>query len=276
MARWAIGDVQGCATELRELVRALRFRADRDQLWFVGDLVNRGPASLDVLRYVRSLADNAVVVLGNHDLHLLAVALGGQRDLKRGDTLDDILAAPDRDALLDWLRTRPLAHYDAQHGQLMIHAGLLPQWSVPLAVQLAGEVGQALRDDPQRLLENMYGNQPDHWDHGLRGMARLRCAINALTRLRWCTRSGVMDLKRKHAPGRDERDYLPWFRVPGRASAGTPIVFGHWSTLGFVAESDVVALDTGCVWGGSLTAYNLERRERISLPCAGYQDVGGD
>jgi bis(5'-nucleosyl)-tetraphosphatase (symmetrical) len=276
MARWAIGDVQGCAAELRELLRALRFRADRDQLWFVGDLVNRGPASLDVLRYVRSLGDNAIVVLGNHDLHLLAVALGGKRDLKRGDTLDDILAAPDRDALLDWLRTRPLAHFDAQHGQLMIHAGLLPQWSVSLAVQLAGEVGQALRDDPQRLLANMYGNHPDHWDDGLSGMARLRCAINALTRLRWCTRSGVMDLKRKHAPGRDERDYLPWFRVPGRASAGTPIVFGHWSTLGFLAEADVVALDTGCVWGGSLTAWNLERRERISLPCAGYQEVGGD
>jgi len=276
MARWAIGDVQGCATELRELVRQLRFRADRDQLWFVGDLVNRGPGSLEVLRWVRALGDNAVVVLGNHDLHLLAVALGGQRELRRGDTLDDILAAPDRDLLLDWLRTRPLAHFDSDHGELMIHAGLLPQWSVPQALRLAGEVERALRDDPQRLLANMYGNQPDHWDDDLRGLARLRCAINALTRLRWCTRSGVMDLKRKQAPGRDERDYLPWFRVPGRASAGTPIVFGHWSTLGFLAEADIVALDTGCVWGGSLTAWQLERRERVSLPCTGYQDVGGD
>jgi bis(5'-nucleosyl)-tetraphosphatase (symmetrical) len=276
MARWAIGDVQGCAAELRDLVRQLRFRADRDQLWFVGDLVNRGPGSLDVLRYVRALGDNAVVVLGNHDLHLLAVALGGQRELKRGDTLDDILAAPDRDALLDWLRTRPLAHFDARHGELMIHAGLLPQWSVPQALQLAREVEGALRDDPERLLANMYGNKPDRWDDDLSGLARLRCTINALTRLRWCTHSGVMDLKRKHAPGRDERDYLPWFRVPGRASAGTPVVFGHWSTLGFLAEPDIVALDTGCVWGGSLTAWQLERRERVSLPCAGYQDVGGD
>lgn len=276
MARWAIGDVQGCAAELRALIRTLRFRADRDQLWFVGDLVNRGPDSLGVLRLVHALGDNAVVVLGNHDLHLLAVALGGHRERKRGDTLDAILAAPDRELLLDWLLARPLAHQDPQHGELLIHAGLLPQWTATQAVQLSREVERALRTDPQRVLSGMYGNQPDHWDEGLAGMARLRCTINALTRLRWCTRSGVMDLKRKHSPGRDERDYLPWFRVPGRASTGTPIIFGHWSTLGFIAEADVVAIDTGCVWGGSLTAWSLERRERRSLPCAAYQDIGTD
>jgi bis(5'-nucleosyl)-tetraphosphatase (symmetrical) len=276
MARWAIGDVQGCAAELRELLKQLRFRADRDQLWFVGDLVNRGPESLEVLRLVRALGANAIVVLGNHDLHLLAVALGGNRERKRGDTLDAILAAPDRDVLLDWLRARPLAYRDPAHGELLIHAGLLPQWSAAQALALSAEIEHALHADPQRLLAGMYGNQPDHWDDSLTGLPRLRCAINALTRLRWCTRTGVMDLKRKHAPGRDERDYLPWFRVPGRASAGTPIVFGHWSTLGFVAESDIVALDTGCVWGGSLTAWSLERRERRSVPCAGYQEVGGD
>ena len=276
MARYAIGDVQGCATELRALLAAVKFKADRDQLWFVGDLVNRGPDSLDVLRFVRALGDNAIVVLGNHDLHLLALAFSERRANKRGDTLDPVFAAHDCTALLDWLRTRRLAYQDPVHGELMIHAGLLPQWSVAQALQLAGEVEAALRDDPRRLFDGMYGNLPDRWDPGLRGIARLRCTINALTRLRWCSTQGVMELKRKQAPRGDERNVMPWFRVPGRASAGARIVFGHWSTLGFLEEGDVVALDTGCVWGGSLTAWALDARRRESVPCRAYQPVGED
>jgi bis(5'-nucleosyl)-tetraphosphatase (symmetrical) len=276
MARYAIGDVQGCAAELRALLARLRFRSDRDRLWFVGDLVNRGPDSVGVLRFVRSLGDNAIVVLGNHDLHLLALALGTTTRPKRSDTLADVLGAPDRDTLLDWLLTRPLAHRDPDHPELMIHAGLLPQWSATQALSLAAEVSGVLRSRPRELLDSMYGNEPDRWHERLRGPERWRCVINALTRLRYCDARGVMDLSQKQAPADDAGEFMPWFRVPGRASAGTPILFGHWSTLGFLDEGEVVALDTGCVWGGSLTAWSLDARSRCSEPCGGYQRVGAD
>lgn len=276
MARYAVGDVQGCAAELRALLARLRFRSDRDRLWFVGDLVNRGPDSVGVLRFVRALGDNAIVVLGNHDLHLLALAFGATARPKRSDTLADVLGAPDRDALIEWLLTRPLAHRDPGRPELLIHAGLLPQWSASEALALAAEVAEVLRSRPRELLDSMYGNEPDRWREGLRGPARWRCVINALTRLRYCSVQGVMDLSRKQAPTDDGGVFMPWFRVPGRASAGTPIVFGHWSTLGFLEESDVVALDTGCVWGGELTAWSLDERRRFSEPCAGYQPVGAD
>jgi len=253
MARWAIGDVQGCCEELARI----RYSSDRDRLWFVGDLVNRGPCSLEALRLVRALGDNAVSVLGNHDLHLLAVALAGAR-LRKNDTLSDILDARDRDALLEWLLALPLAHFDPDHGDLLLHAGVLPQWSVAQTLELAREVERALQDDAPGLLSGMYGDQPDRWQPALTAPDRLRLTINVLTRLRFCTADGRVDFKQKGKPDSAPRPWLPWFRVAGRASRDQRIVFGHWSALGLHREPGILALDTGCVWGGALTAVNLD------------------
>jgi bis(5'-nucleosyl)-tetraphosphatase (symmetrical) len=257
MARWAIGDVQGCCEELEQLLARIRFSGERDRLWFVGDLVNRGPCSLQALRRVRALGDNAVCVLGNHDLHLLAVALAGAR-LRRSDTLSDILAARDRDALLEWLLALPLAHFEPEHGDLLLHAGVLPQWSVAQTLELAREVERTLQHDPRALLSDMYSDQPDRWEPALAAAERRRLTINVLTRLRFCTADGRIDLKQKGKPDSAPRPWLPWFRVPGRASREQRIVFGHWSALGLLREPGILALDTGCVWGGALTAVNLD------------------
>src|SRR5580692_9375890 len=272
MARFAVGDVQGCASELRALLALLRFSADRDQLWFVGDLVNRGPESLQCLRLIRALGDNAVVVLGNHDLHLLALAFGSKLKDKPGDTLRELLRAPDRVGLLE----RPLAHQDPVHGDLLIHAGLVPQWSVPQTLSLAQEVHTALRARPEEFLDHMYGDKPDQWNDALQGHDRLRFIVNTLTRLRVCTAQGRVALKAKGPPPKPATGaaaLLPWFEVPARASRDTRIIFGHWSTLGFVNAHGVVGLDTGCVWGGSLTAVNLDQPIRpLSVRCPGYQE----
>jgi bis(5'-nucleosyl)-tetraphosphatase (symmetrical) len=267
MARWAIGDVQGCGEELEQLLARIRFAGGRDRLWFVGDLVNRGPRSLQVLRLVRSLGDNAISVLGNHDLHLLAVALAGER-LRKSDTLSEVLAAPDRDTLLEWLLQLPLAHFEPEHGDLLLHAGVLPQWSAALTLQLAGEVQRALQNDPRMLLSSMYGDQPDRWQATLAGPERLRFAINVLTRLRFCTADGRVDFKQKGKPDSAPKPWLPWFKVPGRASRDQRIVFGHWSALGLYSEGGVLGLDTGCVWGGALTAVNLDDPDAapVSVP----------
>jgi bis(5'-nucleosyl)-tetraphosphatase (symmetrical) len=270
VTRYAIGDVQGCYEELRALLAQLKFSPDSDRVWFVGDLVNRGPQSLEVLRFVRALGDNAVVVLGNHDLHLLAIACGSRRK-RKSDTLDEVLAAPDRDILLEWLITRPLAHFD-EHGDLMVHAGLVPQWTVGMAIELAREVESALRTDPRALFENMYGDEPTRWSDALSGMDRLRFAINVLTRLRVCTSEGQIDLKMKGKPPRGHPTLRPWFELENRQSAAARIVFGHWSALGVVVRTDVVGLDSGCVWGGALTALDLDTdRPPVSVSCAGYQ-----
>jgi bis(5'-nucleosyl)-tetraphosphatase (symmetrical) len=267
MARWAVGDVQGCCDELEQLLARIRFSSERDRLWLVGDLVNRGPKSLQTLRLVRSLGDNAISVLGNHDLHLLAVALVGAK-LRKNDTLSQILAAPDRDPLLQWLQLLPLAHVEPGHGDLLLHAGVLPQWSVAQTLELAAEVQRALRDDPHALLLGMYGDQPDRWQPTLAGVDRLRLAINVLTRLRFCTADGRVDFNQKGKPNSASGPWLPWFRVPGRASRGQRIVFGHWSALGFHSERGVLGIDTGCVWGGALTAVNLDDPEAppVSVP----------
>jgi len=267
MARWAIGDVQGCCDELEQLLARIRFSGERDRLWFVGDLVNRGPRSLKALRLVHALGDNAVSVLGNHDLHLLAVALAGQR-LRKSDTLSEILAAPDCDALLEWLLLLPLAYFEPEHGDLLLHAGILPQWSVALTLQLAGDVQRVLQDDPRTLLSGMYGDQPDRWQATLAGADRLRFAINVLTRLRFCTADGRVDFKQKGKPDSAPKPWLPWFKVPGRVSREQRIVFGHWSALGFLSERGVLGLATGCVWGGTLTAVNLDDPEAppVSVP----------
>jgi bis(5'-nucleosyl)-tetraphosphatase (symmetrical) len=268
MATYAVGDVQGCCDELESLLGAIRFDAARDRLWFVGDLVNRGPRSLDVLRLVRQLGDAAIVVLGNHDLHLLAIARGAAHLRPADRALEPVLAAPDRDSLLDWLQARPLLHCDATLGVVMVHAGLPPQWDVPQARACAAELEAALRSEHSgRLFAAMYGNQPDLWDDDLQGDARLRFITNALTRLRVCDREGRLLLKHKGPPGRMPADAIPWFRVPGRRSAGTRIVCGHWSALGYHDGDGVLALDTGCVWGGTLTARRLDAPEPpVSVP----------
>jgi bis(5'-nucleosyl)-tetraphosphatase (symmetrical) len=270
LARYAIGDIQGCYAELRALLARLNFSADRDQLWLVGDLVNRGPQSLEVLRYVRSLGDNAIVVLGNHDLHLLALA-DGQCKRRSSDTLDAVLNAPDRTVILEWLIARPLAHFDGAHGDLLVHAGVIPQWTAAQTLELAGEVSAALTRDPGKFLERMYGDRPDRWSEDLRGMERLRFVLNALTRMRVCTVEGRIDLKMKGPPDEARLPYRPWFEHEQRRSRGVRVIFGHWSALGLVQAHGVIGLDTGCVWNGSLTAVNLDdvRARPVCEPCGG-------
>ncbi len=274
MTRYAIGDVQGCDQELRALLARLRFSADRDRLWFVGDLVNRGPGSLATLRLVRDLGDNAVVVLGNHDLHLLAVAYGAHRR-RRSDTLDEVLAARDREALLEWLMMRPLAH--AEGRDLMVHAGVVPQWSAAMTLALAAEVSSALQRDPRALFEHMYGDEPQRWDERLAGAERQRFIINVLTRLRLCTADGRVDIGIKGPPPPPPAPLRPWFEHPQRASREVRIIFGHWSALGLVVRPGVLGLDSGCVWGGRLTAADLDSdRPPVSVRCAAYQEIGAE
>ncbi len=259
MASYAIGDVQGCYEELRRLVDALDFDPAADRLWFVGDLVNRGPDSLAVLRYVKGLGERAVVVLGNHDLHLVTLAEGLARP-RDDDTLDAVLAAPDRDELLAWLRARPMIHAEGSH--LMVHAGLLPQWDANKAQALAGEVEAALRGPGYRdFLAKLYGSKPERWEDALTGADRLRVIVNAMTRLRLCSFEGVMEFRTKGEIAQAPPGFMPWFDVLGRASADRTIVFGHWSALGLVLRPGLLGLDTGCVWGGSLSAIRLEDRK---------------
>ena len=281
MAVYAIGDIQGCFNEMMTMLAQLHFEPGRDQVWFVGDLVNRGPQSLEVLRYVRGLGENAVTVLGNHDIHLLAVA-GGHTTARRDDTFQDVLNAPDGHELLDWLRHQPLLHHDANLGDnglgmTMIHAGLPPQWDLATARACAAEVEHELRGARYRdYLAAIYGNGPAQWSDTLTGNERWRFITNCFTRLRYCDAQGRLALKDKGAPGAQTVGYLPWFTVPGRASTGMEIVFGHWSTLGACDVPGVHHLDTGCVWGGALTALRLDgrHRERISIPCPGTCEPG--
>jgi bis(5'-nucleosyl)-tetraphosphatase (symmetrical) len=270
MALYAIGDLQGCNDELGALLSALRFSADRDRLWFVGDLVNRGPDSLGVLRRIRSLGDAATVTLGNHDLHLLAVAFGSAR-IRSGDTLAETLAAPDRDALLEWLAGRPLFHEDHALNVCMLHAGLAPQWDLTLARQCAREVENVLQRDPQKLFERLYGDQPDRWDPALEGEGRLRFIVNCFTRLRYVDADGRLALRVKGSPKKSQSpSMIPWFEAREARWRGARLVFGHWSTLGFFSNGDVTGLDTGCVWGGTLTALRLDDpgAKPVQVPCA--------
>ena len=269
MATYAIGDVQGCFEELTALLSKIRF-ARSDRLWFVGDLVNRGPNSLDVLRFVRDLGDRAVTVLGNHDLHLIAQHEGVER-ARADDTFADVLAAPDRAELVDWLRRRALMHVEG--ARALVHAGLLPQWSIAKAVALAAEVQAALAaPDYRQFLERMYGSKPDEWRDDLRGWDRLRIIVNAMTRMRFCTPAGKMDFRAKsrQAPA----GYLPWYET--RRQEQCLIVVGHWSALGLKLTPQVALLDSGCVWGGALSALRLEDRAVTQVKCRGYQEPGGE
>jgi bis(5'-nucleosyl)-tetraphosphatase (symmetrical) len=268
MATYAIGDVQGCYDELQALLERIGFDRDRDRLWFVGDLVNRGPKSLQVLRFVRSLEESAVTVLGNHDLHLITQHEGFERK-REDDTFTDVLDAPDAKELIVWLRARPLMHVEGDWA--MVHAGLLPQWSIDKAAMLASEVEAVLVSARYReFLANMYGSKPGAWSDSLEGWDRLRVIVNAMTRLRFCSPEGVMDFKEtgKDAPP----GFRPWYQArPGGEER--QIVFGHWSSAGLQLKARVAGLDTGCVWGGPLTALRLEDRWLAQVPSPGYQPI---
>lgn len=274
MSTYVVGDIQGCLQPLKRLLRSVDFKPGRDVLWSVGDLVNRGPKSLKTLRYLHDMRDSLVVVLGNHDLHLLAVA-AGVRKPGRSDTIDEILTAPDRDELLQWLAQQPLMHQ--QHGYTLVHAGIPPQWTAQQAMAYAGEVEAALRGpDRVEFLKTMYGNEPAQWSDDLLGMARLRVITNYLTRIRFCTAGGRLDLESKGTspnPGliaRGEQALLPWYSHPQRKTADERILFGHWATIaGQTNSPNVIALDTGCVWNGALSLYHLESGQWTRCACRG-------
>jgi len=272
MANFLIGDVQGCDAALGRLLEKTGFSPSRDTLYLLGDLVNRGPASAAVLRRLMKFGDAARCLLGNHDLSLLAIA-HGLRAPHRNDTLDSILRSPDREALLEWLRHRSMALH--AHGLLMVHGGVLPQWDLAQTIALAREVEGVLRGPSMvDFLAQMYGNQPDRWSDSLQGADRLRVIVNALTRLRFCTPEGAMDLKSSGGLDQAPAGYLPWFDVPGRRSADVRIAFGHWSTLGYLNRGDIVSLDTGCVWGGCLSALRLGDEALIQVQCEQSQAPG--
>lgn len=266
---WMIGDLQGCYQPLRELLTHPDIRADPDaQFWFAGDLINRGPDSLATLKTVMALGDRAISVLGNHDLHLLAVAAGVRKTAK-SDTLDEILNAPDAQEMIDWLRHCPLAHYDQHH--LLVHAGVLAKWNVEKTLELASEVETALRGPNWKsMLQTMYGNEPVQWKDDYHGGKRLRVIINALTRMRMCDSHGHMEFDFKGAPINNGQ-LMPWFDVPNRAARHDTIVFGHWSTLGLMIRPDAICLDSGCVWGRQLTAMRLQDHKLVQIACHQYQ-----
>jgi len=270
-ATYAVGDIQGCCDEFETLLEQLRFDPARDRLWLTGDLVNRGPRSLDVLRLVKSFGSAAITVLGNHDLHLLAAALTPGQQLKPKDTLGPIFAAADRDELLTWLRSLPMLHHDATLGYTMIHAGLPPQWDLSTARSCAAELEQALRDDARclELFTHMYGDKPKRWSDELRGVDRLRFITNCLTRLRFCRADGTLELKFKGTVASAPAEVMPWFRVPQRRSRDLRIVCGHWSALGYHDGDGVLSIDTGCVWGEKLCAVRLDRAAPpVFVPCS--------
>lgn len=265
MATYVIGDVQGCLEAFQELLVAIAFNPARDKLWLAGDLVNRGENSIGMLRWCMDHDDQVVAILGNHDLHLLAVA-EGYVPPHRNDTLDEILDAPDRTEVLEWLRFRPMLHREGDW--LMVHAGLLPEWTPDLAESLARELEAALRGpDWRRFLEQMYGNEPRRWDAALVGQDRLRLVANAMTRLRYLHEDGNMEFLHKGALDSAPAELIPWFDFPGRQSQGMQVLFGHWSTLGLFQRPDVVGLDTGCLWGGQLSALRLEDGRLIQVGC---------
>jgi len=276
MAIYAIGDVQGCFDELKELLALINFKSDRDQLWFCGDLVNRGPKSLKTLRFIKSLDDNAISVLGNHDLHLLATAYDHRKPSKK-DTLDPILRADDCYELMDWLRHRHMMFHDPDINITLLHAGLHPEWSIKKALKLAGEVENILRGEHHiTFYKHMYGDKPFAWDDALTGWQRYRFITNILTRLRYCNNEGKPALGAKGAPGTQAGHLHPWYEITDRKSKNDTIIFGHWSTLPHAGQSSInntYAIDSGCLWGGKLTALRIDKSpfQYTQLPCPGAQ-----
>lgn len=266
MSTYAIGDIQGCFEPLQRLLKVIDFHPDKDTLWFTGDLINRGPQSLEVLRFIKALGPKHKIVLGNHDLHCVAVAFGF-RQSHTGDTLDAILQAPDCKELMEWLCLQPLLIYDASSNYAMSHAGIAPQWTIEKALTLAGEVEKVLQSDNRKdFLQAMYGNQPDLWQDNLTGNDRLRCIVNFFTRMRLCDAAGRLDFAFKGELKDKPRSLVPWFDVPARANKNIKIIFGHWAALcGKADVPNVFPLDTGCVWGGQLTAMRLEDEKRFSV-----------
>jgi bis(5'-nucleosyl)-tetraphosphatase (symmetrical) len=272
MAIYAIGDLQGCYDPFRELLDRLRFDPASDKLWLVGDLVNRGPNSLKTLRFVRSLGDSVITVLGNHDLHLIALAEGKVPFASRFETLEKTLRASDSDELIHWLRHRPLAHHDASLNTLLVHAGVHPAWTVRRTLARAAEVEAVLRGDGYReLLGKMYGNTPREWSGKLKGYKRLRFIINCLTRMRMLTIKGRLNFAHSGSPFRARKNLVPWFNIEDARWRGTRVVFGHWSALGLVVLPDYVSLDTGCIWGRQLTAVRLDKRIPRVIQVPGQQ-----
>lgn len=275
MTQYVIGDLQGCLEPLEKLLSKISFSPTRDQLVFCGDLVNRGPDSLGTLRYIQSLGHSATAVLGNHDLHLLAASQSG--DFGSKDTLQAVMNAPDCANLLTWLIQQPLAWQDTRSNVLVVHAGVPPQWDRTQTLTLAQEASNALQSrEGRQFLAQMYGDEPNLWNENLIGVPRLRFIINCLTRLRYCDERGRIHLKPKGAPGSQPKGLMPWFEVPGRKTADDTIIFGHWSTLGKIhwPQSNIYGLDTGCVWGGCLTALDLDTRELTSVGCDQYRQPG--
>ncbi len=271
MAVYAIGDVQGCYDELQQLLERIDFQPERDRLWFAGDLVNRGPKSLETLRFVKGLGRSALSVLGNHDLHLLAAVNGNKKKLKE-EGLKAILRAEDGEELCAWLQSCPLLHHDAILGYTLVHAGLPPQWDLAIARACAREVETQLRGRGARdFFKAMYGNEPDRWDRKLRGMDRYRFITNCLTRLRYCDGKGRLMMKEKGPPGTQGKGIYPWFMLPERKTGNQRILFGHWSTLGYMAKYNCWAIDSGCLWGGPLTALRLDTPQPVPTqqPCPG-------
>lgn len=261
MAVYAIGDIQGCYDPFRRLLDRIDFDPSSDTLWLVGDLVNRGPKSLKTLRFIKRLGDSVITVLGNHDLHLLALSAGAVRYGTRFGSLERLLDAPDADELCDWLRRKPLAHYDENLDTLLVHAGTHPEWSAKKTLARAAEVEKELRHgDFATLLGKMYGNTPNSWSGKLGGYKRLRFIINCLTRMRMITRNNKLNFSHNGSPWRARKNLLPWYKAPNSATAETRVVFGHWSQLGLIVLPNLISLDTGCVWGGQLTAVRLDKR----------------
>lgn len=277
MAVYAVGDLQGCLQPLKCLLERVQFNPEHDRLWLVGDLVNRGPESLETLRFLYRMRDSLVCVLGNHDLHLVAAGCNVER-LKKSDTLREILDAPDALQLLDWLRQQKLMHYDEQRNMALVHAGIPPQWSLKKALRCAAEVEQALRDDNlfKPFLDGMYGNEPAKWSNELTGIDRLRVITNYFTRMRFCTAQGKLELKGKEGADSAPPGYAPWFSYPGRKTRNVKIIFGHWAALeGRCNAPWVSALDTGCVWGGSMTLMNVDTGQRFGCDCDEHGHIRG-
>ncbi len=276
MAKYIIGDIQGCFDELLRLLDRINFDPANDMIWIAGDIINRGPKSLEALRFVKELGDSANSVLGNHDLHIIAASVDANPKKKFDDDIQRLFDAPDCDELLYWLRTRPLLHHDKENKTVITHAGIYPMWDIETAKSLAQEVEQMLQAEQcKQFLSDMYGNEPSTWDETLTGNDRYRFIINAFTRMRLCDHEYRLLFDFKGHPDDKPKDQIPWFDLPNKFDKDIHIVFGHWSALGFRNIDNIISLDTGCLWGGGLTAIRIDHPEKpiYSIPCKAQKEI---